>query len=118
MKFQPFIEGEEVLLVTDHSTLQWARTYKNANRRLVAWGAIFSMYTAKLEIIHHAGRVHSNVDPLSRLPRAPLGHISPIELDEPSIHTVRFRSILYTEDRGEVEDRRDTTGMNIVWGIQ
>jgi len=31
---------------------------------------------------------------------------------------VRFRSILYTEDRGEVEDRRDTTGMNVVWGIR
>jgi len=32
--------------------------------------------------------------------------------------TVRFHSILYTEDRGEVEDRRDTTGMNVVWGIR
>ena len=43
------------------------------------------MYTPKLEIIHHAGRVHSNVDLLSRLPRAPPGHISPIESGEPSI---------------------------------
>jgi len=32
--------------------------------------------------------------------------------------TVRFHSILYTEDRGEVEDRRDTTSMNVVWGIR
>ena len=36
----------------------------------------------------------------------------------PTDTLVRFRSILYTEDRGEVEDRRDTTGMNVVWGIQ
>ena len=34
VKFQPFIEGENILLVTDHSALQWARTYENA--RLVA----------------------------------------------------------------------------------
>jgi hypothetical protein len=31
VKFQPFIEGEHVLLVTDHAALQWARTYENAN---------------------------------------------------------------------------------------
>jgi hypothetical protein len=29
---QPFIEGERILLVMDHSALQWARTYENANR--------------------------------------------------------------------------------------
>ena len=85
VKFQPFIEGEDVLLITDHSALQWARTYENANRRLAAWGAVFSAYAPKLEIVHRAGRVHSNVDPLSRLPRAPPSHISPVELDEPSI---------------------------------
>ena len=85
VKFQPFIEGENLLLITDHSALQWARTYENANRRLAAWGAIFSAYAPKLEIIHRAGRVHSNVDPLSRLPRAPPLHVSPLERDEPSI---------------------------------
>ena len=85
VKFQPFIEGEDILLITDHSALQWARTYENANRRLAAWGAVFSAYAPKLEIIHRAGRVHSNVDPLSRLPRAPPNHISPVEPNEPSI---------------------------------
>ena len=85
VKFQPFIEGEDILLITDHSALQWARTYENANRRLAAWGAVFSAYAPKLEIIHRAGRVHSNVDPLSRLPRAPPSQISPMEPKEPSI---------------------------------
>ena len=85
VKFQPFIEGEDILLITDHSALQWARTYENANRRLAAWGAVFSAYAPKLEIVHRAGRVHSNVDPLSRLPRAPPSQISPAEPNEPSI---------------------------------
>ena len=87
VKFQPFIEGEKVLLVTDHSALQWARTYENSNRRLAAWGAIFSAYAPNLEIIHRAGRVHSNVDPLSRLPQAPPSHISPIHDNELTITT-------------------------------
>jgi hypothetical protein len=31
VRFQPFIEGERILLVTDHSALTWAKTYENAN---------------------------------------------------------------------------------------
>jgi len=85
VKFQLYIEGEKILLVTDHSALQWARTYENSNRRLAAWGAIFSAYTPNLEIIHRAGRVRSNVDPLSHLPRAPPEHTSPLQSDKPSI---------------------------------
>ena len=87
VKFQPYIEGETVLLITDHSALQWARTYENANRRLAAWGAVFSAYAPGLEIIHRAGRVHSNVDPLSRLPRAAPEHTSPVSDSSPSIVT-------------------------------
>ena len=85
VKFQPFIEGEQILLITDHSALQWACTYENSNRRLAAWGAVFSAYAPNLEIIHRAGRVHLNVDPLSRLPRLPPDHTSPARSEEPSI---------------------------------
>lgn len=87
VKFQPFIEGEDIILVTDHSALQWARTYEHANRRLAAWGAVYSVYAPGLEIVHRAGRIHSNVDPLSRLPRAPPEHHSPVEEMVPAINT-------------------------------
>jgi len=36
----------------------------------------------------------------------------------PNALSVRFHSILFTEDKGKVEDRRDTTGMNVVWRIR
>lgn len=77
MRFQPYLEGEKVSLVTDHAALQWVKTYENANKRLSAWGTVFSSYQPDLEIIHRPGRIHSNVDPLSRLPREPPTHISP-----------------------------------------
>ena len=32
VKFQPFIEGESITLITDHAALVWARVYENANR--------------------------------------------------------------------------------------
>jgi hypothetical protein len=85
VKFQPFIEGEQVLLVTDHSALQWARTYENSNRRLATWGVIFSAYAPGLEIVHRPGHIHSNVDPLSRLPRSPPAHVSPLRDEAKSI---------------------------------
>ncbi|RDB15388.1 hypothetical protein Hypma_004630 [Hypsizygus marmoreus] len=84
IKFQPFIEGAKVILITDHSALQWARTYKNANRQLAAWGVVFAAYPG-LTIIHRAGRKHSNVDPLSRLPRSLPDHQSPVKDNEPAI---------------------------------
>lgn len=76
VRFQPFIEGEQVILITNHAALQWAHVYENANCRLAAWGAVFATYPG-LKIIHCPGRVHSNVNPLSRLPRIP-PHDSPI----------------------------------------
>jgi hypothetical protein len=84
VKFLPFIEGEQLLLVTDHAALQWARTYENTNKRLANWGHVFGAYPG-LQVVHRAGRMHSNVDPLSRLPRAPPEHTSPAGDNSPSI---------------------------------
>jgi hypothetical protein len=71
--FQPFIEGERVLLVTDHAMLTWAKTYKNANRRLAAWGLIFAAFP-QLVIVHRPGRVHSNVVKTAENSRICLAH--------------------------------------------
>jgi RNase H-like domain found in reverse transcriptase/Integrase zinc binding domain len=81
--FQPFIEGEKNIMIMDHTALQWARTYENANRRLMAWGAVFAAYPG-LDIVHRAGIVHSNVDPLLRLPQI-LPHQSPVEDKSPAL---------------------------------
>src|SRR5260370_42531026 len=75
VKFQPFVKGEKNIIITDHTALIWAWTYENANRRLVAWGTVFGAFLG-LDIVHRAGKVHSNIDPLSRLPRI-LPHQSP-----------------------------------------
>lgn len=76
IKFQPFIEGETILAVTDHAALTWSKTFQNVNRRLLTWGTVFAAYP-NLKIVHRAGRVHSNVDPISRLRRRVPIHDSP-----------------------------------------
>ncbi|KAF9070022.1 hypothetical protein BDP27DRAFT_1420453 [Rhodocollybia butyracea] len=37
-----------------------------------------------MKIVHQAGRIHSNVDPISRLPRIP-GHTSPLSIPQPNL---------------------------------
>ena len=66
IKFQPYVEGKVILAVTDHAALTWSKTFQNVNGRLLTWGTIFAAYP-KLQIVHRASRVHSNVDPISRL---------------------------------------------------
>ncbi|KEP45716.1 putative Transposon Tf2-1 polyprotein [Rhizoctonia solani 123E] len=89
VKFQVYLEGSEFIAITDHAALTWSRTYNNVNRRLMTWGLVFSAYPG-MHIVHRAGRVHDNADPVSRL-RRPIGHqtstsfsisisISPIEV--------------------------------------
>ena len=68
IKFQSYLEGAKVTAITDHAALTWTRTFQNVNKRLLTWGAVFSAYPG-LRIVHRAGRVHSNVDPISRLRR-------------------------------------------------
>jgi type IV secretory pathway VirB10-like protein len=99
VRFQLFIEGEQVILVTDHTALQWARVYENANRRLAVWGVVFMAYLG-LKIIHRPGRVHWNVDPLSRLPREP-PHESPVQDDCGTITQDKERR----EEAQRMEDR-------------
>ena len=55
VKCQPYLEGEKILAVTNHAAPVWNRT-----------GAVFVAYP-DLQIVHRAGRVHSNVDPISGL---------------------------------------------------
>ena len=44
VKFQPYIEGEKVIAITDHAAFIWTKTFQNVNHGLLLWGTIFSAY--------------------------------------------------------------------------
>ena len=50
IKFQPYVEGEVILAVTDHAALTWSKTFQNVNHRLLTWGTVFAAYS-KLQIV-------------------------------------------------------------------
>ena len=84
IKFQPYLEGEKVLAITDHAALTWSKTFQNVNRRLLTWGLVFSAFP-NMKIVHRAGRVHSNVDPVSRLRRRQPVQEGPINVESTSL---------------------------------
>ena len=85
IKFQTYLEGENIIAITDHAALIWSKTFQNVNRRLLTWGTVFSAYP-DLQIVHRAGRVHSNVDPISRLRRRVPFMKSPLPPDHELLH--------------------------------
>lgn len=107
VKFQPYIEGEKITAITDHAALVWSRTFQNVNRRLLTWGTVFAAYP-DLKIVHRAGRVHSNVDPISRLRRnipfqdGPLTDSSALAILEPGQESL---TNLYEEIHPQFEAR-------------
>jgi hypothetical protein len=103
------------MLVTDHSALQWAQAYKNVNRRLAAWGAVFSVFAPNLGIVHRAGRVHSNVDPLSQLPRAPPPQTSSVKNNR---ETIRTNESLVEAQEQAAEQAPAKKATFVAWAIE
>ena len=42
IQFQPFVEGEVILAVTNHAALTWSKTFQNVNHWLLTWGTVFA----------------------------------------------------------------------------
>ena len=59
-----YLYGVEFTIITDHWALKWILSIKDPEGRLARWAIVLSMYLFVL--IHRAGRIHSNVDILSR----------------------------------------------------
>lgn len=70
-KLAPYVEGSSITLITDHSALKWIWSVApSTNSRLHRWSLLLGPLKDKVKIEHRAGRLHSNVDPISRDPLA------------------------------------------------
>ena len=63
--FHYYLFGVKFTVVTDHSALHWLLTLKkDPTGRLARWSTILQSY--KFEVIHRKGKLHNNVDAISR----------------------------------------------------
>ena len=65
--FRVYLYGKKFTIVTDHAALKWLMSitdFKSTTERLARWAIRIQCF--EFDIIHRAGRIHSNVDVLSR----------------------------------------------------
>ena len=62
--FRHFLLGQEFLLRTDHSSLQWLHNFKEPEGQVARWLEKLSSYQYRIQ--HRPGKQHNNADALSR----------------------------------------------------
>ena len=67
-EWRSYIYGSSFKVITDHSALKWLMNMKDGTPRLLRWAMALQEYD--MEIHHKPGKLHSNVDCLSRPPIA------------------------------------------------
>ena len=68
--FRAYLEGSHFQVVTDHAALKWlASCHVPPTPRLQRWA--LALGALDMDVVHRAGRLHLNADPLTRLPVAP-----------------------------------------------
>jgi len=62
--FRHYLLGNKVILRTDHHSLKWLQTFKRPEGILARWMETLAEFDFEIE--HRPGRLHSNVDGVSR----------------------------------------------------
>jgi len=62
--FRVYLYGSKFVVVTDHSALGWLMSICDPTARLARWSIYLQAY--EFDIVHRKGKIHSNVDALSR----------------------------------------------------
>ena len=63
--FRCYLLGRKFIVRTDHSALQWFRTFKKPVGQVARWIEQLAEYN--FEIVHRPGKQHANADALSRI---------------------------------------------------
>ena len=65
--FRCYLYGRKFRARTDHAALQWLHNFKEPTGQVARW--LERLAEFQYEIVHRAGRIHSNADALSRYPQ-------------------------------------------------
>lgn len=84
-RFRGYIEGAEIVVVTDHQPLKWLLTLKTPTGRLARWALQLQSYN--LYVKYEPGRANRVADFLSRPPNADIeeeNYLGSVQIDLPS----------------------------------
>ncbi|ROT85243.1 hypothetical protein C7M84_019236 [Penaeus vannamei] len=96
--FHHYLYGAQFTIRTDHAALRWLKTLKEPEGQLARWLEKLEQYN--YQVVHRAGRVHSNADSLSRRPCEPdCNHYSCRETE------ISCRRLVVSESIAEADKR-------------
>lgn len=117
--FHHYLYGQKFLVRTDHISLRWLLSFKELDGQLARWLERLQQYD--FEVIHRAGRLHGNVDALSRRPCAEFSckYCERIELRKNEVKSNSLGRIVF--EKGELVDWKkaqleDHSIVNIYYG--
>ena len=97
-KLRHYLFGRKFTVVTDHCGLCWLKTIKDPTARLARWTIKLQPYD--FFIIYRSGKLHGDVDCISRLPSEP--ETEDVEHNEemfPSLNTINVSSGSFKEEQ-------------------
>ena len=65
-QYRHYLLGKTFTIRTDNASLLWVIKFRNLSGQLARWVEELSQY--KCQIMHRAGKLHTNADALSRVP--------------------------------------------------
>lgn len=65
-QFRPYLYGKEFQIRTDHNCLKWLLSFKEPEGQVARWLEALAEFINNYKVIHRPGKLHSNVDALSR----------------------------------------------------
>jgi len=115
-RFRPYLYGVEFDLITDHKPLTYMTDLNLGSARITRWKMRLQEYN--FNIIHKAGKDHTNADTLSRIVES----LCPIEssggvLDELKMQTLQQADKTLSQIRTRLEKGEIAAGYRLVNGI-
>ncbi|ROT63006.1 hypothetical protein C7M84_019127 [Penaeus vannamei] len=104
--FHHYLYGAQFTIRTDHAALRWLKTLKEPKGQLARWLGKLEQYN--YQVVHRAGRVHSNADSLSRRPCEPdCNHCFRCESEITCRRLVVSESIAEADKRWREDQQKD-----------
>jgi len=88
--FRPYLYGKEFEVITDHNPLKWLGNARDPHSRLSRWSLALQSYAFSIK--HRPGKLHGNVDSLSRLPDNNC-NVSIAAIDSPGLQLDRVKDL-------------------------
>ena len=106
--FRHYLIGRKFKLRTDHATLRWLQTFKDATGMWARWQNTLAEFNK--EIVHRAGRSHGNADGLSRRPNEQPERGRSSDSGDPEIRVQRVNHLKRWKKTSPAFVRRKITG--------